>query len=138
SILRRQLEERTSGGLDASVIVSETYHWRGDGFRVAERAVTLPDAAAGSASSPEAAVISFYAALSRGDLPAATSLLGDDLRAARSAPTNIVAPDSSIRVEEVRLLDEPFGRRAQPSADKLVAIRVSINDPRVTPAAPEA
>lgn len=137
SILRRQMAER-SNAPESALVTAETYHWRGDGFRLAARAMTLPDAAVGSARSPQAAVISFYAAQARGDLTAAIDLLGDELRAGRSATATEAAPDPSIRVEEVRVLSDHLTWQATPDTDQLVAVRVSMNDPRQPPAHSEA
>ena len=61
-----------------------------------------------TARSPETAVLGFYNAVAAGDLQTATSLLGDDLQASRSATvtSDPSTPQSAMRVEEVRTVDD--------------------------------
>ncbi|MCC7369386.1 MAG: hypothetical protein IT306_13235 [Chloroflexi bacterium] len=139
AVLRRQQAERGVQGRQTPPTVSETYRWAGDGYRLAERSLALPDDTP-TAATPEAAVIAFYAALARGDLAAATALLGDDLQASRSATASSSAP-SSIRVEEVRVLDPLPARRHNSQTaptEAVVAVRVSLPDPRIDLATAEA
>src|SRR5215207_4583781 len=74
--LHRLREDRILRGPEPALAVSEVFTWRRDGFRLAERALTLPAAVAGSARGPETAVLSFYEAVGRGDLQSAVELLG--------------------------------------------------------------
>lgn len=135
SALRRQTVEQRLGGPAPAVTVSETFYWRNDGFRLGARALSLPDPSAIVASSPEAAVLSFYQAVGRGDLQAATGLLGDELRASRSstATSSPSAPSTETRVEELRLAHDYLTGRDAPDADQEVYVRVSLADPRTAP-----
>jgi hypothetical protein len=132
SALRRETAEQRLGGPDPSAIVSETFYWRNDGFRLGARSLRLSDEAAGAASSPEAAVLSFYAATAKGDMQAATGLLTDELRASRSATiqNDPTAPSRSLRVEEIRLAHEYLVGRPPSETDRDVYVRVSMADPR--------
>ena len=132
SALRRETAEQRLGGTDPTVTVSETFYWRNDGFRLGARSLALPAASAGAASSPEAAVLSFYAAVGRGDLPTAVTYLSNEMRASRSAPAtnDPSAPSRQVRVEEVRLTHDYLTDRRAPGADRDVYVRVSMADPR--------
>jgi hypothetical protein len=137
SALRREITEQRLGGPAPAVTVSETFYWRNDGFRLGARSLSLPDPTAIIASSPEAAVLSFYQAVGRGDLQTATGLLGDELRASRSAPAtnNPSAPSTEMRIEELRLAHDYLTGRDGPDDDREVYVRVSLADPRTEPPA---
>lgn len=132
SALRREMTGQRLSGPDPSVILSETFYWRNDGFRLGARSLRLPDDAAVTASSPETAVLLFYGALARGDAQGATAFLGDDLRASRSAmaPANPIPPSRPIRVEELRLAHDYLVGEPPSATDRDVYVRVSMRDPR--------
>jgi hypothetical protein len=132
SALRREAAERRLGGPDPTAILSETFYWRNDGFRLGARSLRLPDDAAGAASSPEAAVLSFYAATARGDMQSATGFLTEALRASRSAivQNDPSAPARNLRVEEVRPAHEYLVGEPPSETDRDVYVRVSMADPR--------
>ncbi|MGE3270060.1 MAG: hypothetical protein AB7P40_15015 [Chloroflexota bacterium] len=132
-ILRRQLTERMIGGPDTPLALSETYTWRGDGYRLAERMLSLPPDGTETAGTPETAVLSFYAALARGDVQSASTLLSDALRGdpAATLTGSQGAPPQDIRVEEVRLVDAYQTRRDVTATERQVYVRVSMADPAV-------
>jgi hypothetical protein len=132
SALRRETTDQRLSGPDPSVSLSETFYWRNDGFRLGARSLRLPDAAAGTASSPETAVLSFYGALAKGDIQGASAFLGDDLRASRSAtlPNEPTPPSRPVRVEEVRLAHDYLVSTPSSDGDREVYVRVSMADPR--------
>jgi hypothetical protein len=80
-------------------------------------------------------VLSFYGALARGDLQRATSLLGDDLQASRAAslPIDPAAMPRALRVEELRFVDDDFSQRPRPSSERVLSVRVSVDDPTDEP-----
>ena len=133
--LRREAEERRLGGPDPTLLTRETFQWRHGGYRLTERSLSLPAETGATARSPETAVLAFYEAVGRGDMPAAVDLLGDDLRASRSAPVTTYpsAPLSAQRVEELRTVDEYVSRQARSETERLVYVRVSMYDPRFDP-----
>jgi hypothetical protein len=138
--LRREAEERRLGGPDPALDVSETYVWRDGGYRLGMRSLTLPAETGSTARAPETAVLAFYNAVAAGDLQSATNLLGDDLQASRSAnpagdPT---ASERALRVEEIRTVDEYVGQRMRSDTERLVYVRVSLDDSRVDPPPPSA
>jgi hypothetical protein len=135
STIQRRATEQRLGGPAPAVEVSETYFWRGDGFRLASRSLQLPESAVGAAGSPQAAVLSFYQATGRGDFHAARALMSDDLRASISSDpsstptTDPSAPYPEPRIEEIRLARDYFTAREPSATDREVYVRVSMADP---------
>ena len=140
SVLRRQASDPHFDGRNLAADVSETYTWRNDGFRLAERSLTLPADASGADGSPVGAILGFYSAVGRGDLQTATGLLSDELRASRSS-TQTINPNASglaQRVEEVRILDDYLSRPRSDATERRVYVRVSMADPAATPTGGDA
>jgi hypothetical protein len=126
SAIVRQDSEQTFTGPSPSDLVSETYRWRSDGFRLTERSLTLPpDADIGG--SPETAVLGFYQAVGSGDHAAAAALLDDAIRG-NAAPGPFADPGaalSSVRIDEVRLLDNGGSQQARVASEQTVYVRGS-------------
>ena len=126
SAIRRQDAERVLSGPNPLQMVSETYRWRNDGFRLAERALTLP-ADSDPSQGPETAVLGYYQAIARGDRAAASAFLGDAARegAASSRFADPAATLDGLQIEEVRLI-ETDDRHARADTEQTVYVRGSV------------
>jgi len=129
SAIRRQDAERVLSGPSPIEMVSETYRWRNDGFRLAERALTVP-AESNPGQAPETAVLGFYQAVGRGDRAAASALLGDAAR--EGAPSHRFADPAAtldgLQIEEARLIDTDDSH-PRASTEQTVYVRGSVAAP---------
>lgn len=128
--LRVRTEERPWGSdSPPSVTTEETYRWRSGGYRLTERSIT-PDQAASSEERPESVVLGYYRAIDRGDLRAAYSVLGTELRAAE--PFERFAAGfvrtRGVRVEEVRPHRGHWNWRDEPFVGDKVYVRLTAVD----------